>query len=76
LSGLYYGVTLVFASVTGSPYNVSFVVTFKTTLETSAVATVIGHHLLQVMDSELQLSLFVSQLAGLAPDSHNWYVIV
>jgi hypothetical protein len=50
------GVTLVFASVTGF-HNVSFVVTFKTTLETSAVATVIGHHLPQVMDSELQLSL-------------------
>jgi hypothetical protein len=36
------GVTLVFASVTGSPCNVSFVVTFKTTLETPAVATVRG----------------------------------
>ncbi len=36
------GVTLVFASVTRFPCNVSFVVTFKTTLETSAVETVRG----------------------------------
>jgi hypothetical protein len=70
LNGPLFCATLVFASVTGSPCNVSFVVTFKTTLETSAVATVIGHHLLQVMDSELQLSLAVSQLLDL-PQIHT-----
>jgi hypothetical protein len=48
--------TLVFASVTGSQLATYHVVTFKTTLETPAVATV-RSSFTAVMDSELQLSL-------------------
>ena len=66
------GVTLVFVSVTKSPCNVSFVVTFKTILGIFAVVTVIGPSFKPTNGfCTTTVAVAKSQLAGLAPDSHN-----
>ena len=65
------GVTSVFAVVTGCPFKVSFVITFKTVFDVVPVTTVIGASSTASITFETTtVAVAVSQFDGLAPTSH------